>query len=71
MKNTAELRLDVDLNAEEGRAGGKTTRFVLKFTKQVDFAAMDAWLNRKASFDNGVLEAISKNFDLTASCLQH
>jgi len=58
-----ELRVEVDLNAEEGRTGNSSAnkkRVTIRQTKQVNFAVLRAWLNGQTSFDNGVLEAISE-----------
>lgn len=58
-----EMRIDVDLNEEEGRTGkasdANKKRFVIRKTKQVNFSALRAWLDRKASFDVPVMEAIN------------
>lgn len=72
-KKPGELRVDVDLNAEEGRTGNSASnkkRVTIRATKQVDFAVLRAWLNRQTSFDNGVLEAISECMTNTSCLLQ-
>lgn len=57
-----ELRIDVDLNEEEGRTGGSDKNkkhVVVRKTKVVNFAALRAWLDKQASFDIPVMEAIN------------
>jgi len=57
-----EFRIDVDLNEEEGRTGNSDAnkkRVVVRKTKAVNFAALRAWLDKKASFIIPVMEAIN------------
>nr|POE48842.1 protein argonaute [Quercus suber] len=61
---TREQRIQVDLDAEEGRTvkpGGKENkhRVVIRQTNTVDFAALNSFMSGQGSFDNAVLEAVN------------
>lgn len=63
--NIKEMRILVDLDAEKGRPPrpgreADTCYCIIKQTKQVRLAVIDAYLKKQISFDNSVLEAISK-----------
>lgn len=69
-----ELKLEVDLDkernipAKEGRPPNKH-RVLIKKTNEVNLSALKFYLERRADFDNSVLEAISKTSVLTICCL--
>lgn len=59
------LNTMVDLDAEAGRPNNgapsrNTFRLVVRRTKSVNLAVLDAWLKGKTSFGEPVLEAMSK-----------
>ena len=50
------------LDAEQGRTGGRTPnafRLVVRPTKTVNLAVLNAWLQGRAAFGESVLEALS------------
>ena len=56
------LNIMVDLDAEQGRPGGRTSnafRLVVRPTKTVNLAVLNAWLQGRAAFSESVLEALS------------
>lgn len=56
------LNIIVDLDAEQGRTGGRTSnafRLVVRPTKTVNLAVLNAWLQGRAAFTEPVLEALS------------
>lgn len=56
------LNIIVDLDAEQGRTGGRTPnafRLVVRPTKTVNLAVLNAWLQGRAAFGESVLEALS------------
>ena len=53
----------VDLDAEQGRPAGRapnTFRLVVRPTKTVNLAVLNAWLHGQTSVSEAVLEALSK-----------
>ena len=61
-KDLAEIRKMVDLDAEEGRQGGRadnTFRLFIKKTKNLDVSILQSHLDGKIGFNNQVLEAIN------------
>lgn len=65
MSNLGEIKLVVDLDAERGIPAreGRTPNIhhvVIRNSKPVDLSAIDHYLGGQMSFDNTVLEAISK-----------
>nr|POE92423.1 protein argonaute [Quercus suber] len=61
---TREHRIQVDLDAEQGRSvrpGGKENkhRVVIRQTNKVDFASLTSFMSGTGGFDNAVLEAIN------------
>lgn len=72
------LNVMVDLDAEQGRAGRTSNvfRLVVRPTKTVNLAVLNAWLQGRTSMQESVLESLSQcsehlclclNFFLTAS----
>lgn len=63
------LNAIVDLDAEQGRAGRTSNvfRLVVRPTKTVNLAVLNAWLQGRTSMQESVLEALSKCFE--ESCL--
>jgi eukaryotic translation initiation factor 2C len=61
-----ELNFTVDLDQEKGitpRPGRSNVhRVTIRRTKKLDLGLIDAYLKGKISFDNSVLEGISKSF---------
>lgn len=62
-----EFNEEINLDVEEGRPArtGKdkdknTFRLLVRHTRTVNLAVLNAWLTGQASFDDGVLEAMSK-----------
>ncbi|OGM41385.1 eukaryotic translation initiation factor 2c [Aspergillus bombycis] len=56
------LNIMVDLDAEQGRPGGRTSnafRLVVRPTKTVNLAVLNAWLQGRAAFSESVLEALN------------
>lgn len=69
-----ELKFEVDLDkerntpAKEGRPPNKH-RVIIRKTNEVNLSALKYYLERKAVFDNSVLEAISKTSAVIICCL--
>ena len=62
-----EFNEEINLDVEEGRPVRKgiekdknTFRLLVRHTRTVNLAVLNAWLSGQASFDDGVLEAMSK-----------
>jgi eukaryotic translation initiation factor 2C len=64
MNNYANgLNVVVDLDREHNRPPGKTPntfRLVVRPTRTVNLAVLNAWLNKKTDISEAVLEALSK-----------
>lgn len=59
-----EINIIVDLDAEQGRAnsdGSNSFRLVMRQTKKVNLAVVDAYTKGKVSFSKDVLEGLSKS----------
>lgn len=59
-----EINIIVDLDAEQGRAksdGSNSFRFVMRQTKKVNLAVVDAYAKGKVQFSKDVLEGLSKS----------
>lgn len=59
------MTVPIDLDAEQGRPPGRTPnvfRMTIRKTGSVNLAAIQAYLEGKASFSTTVLEGISKIF---------
>lgn len=59
-----EVRIMVDLNAEDGRKSGDVDRTIYCHVRQttvVRMASLHGYLNKTVAFDNSVLCAISKS----------
>ena len=57
-----EIRVTVDLDAEEGRQPGKKPNVfnvAIRLTKKLNIAVVSAWINGQISFDDHVLEAMN------------
>lgn len=59
-----EVRIKIDLDAEEGRAvkpGGRTNKHIvyIRHTRKVDFAGLGAWLGGQASWSTDCIDTIN------------